>query len=482
MEDMVEHGSMLNKMPELPEVETVKNTLKNLIINKKIVSVDIYREKTILNDIRTFKDALINSTILNISRVGKYLIFHLDNDYVMIAHLRMEGKFFYKEEISPITKHDLVLFTFSDSTSLTYNDTRRFGILKVLSKNNYLNEDPLNKVGPDPFMMKDASRLIKEFKNKSIPIKSALLDQSIMSGLGNIYVDEVLFDTKVHPLTPAKDISKAKLEEILLSSKKILKQAIKQGGSTIKSYHPAEGISGEFQVNLKVYGHKDGKCTRCHHHLRKIFVNGRGTTYCPNCQKNISAPLVIGLTGPIGSGKSTASEYFLKKGFKVIDADKIVNELYSSKEVIDNLKRIIPTLKVSDNKVDKSFLRNYLVDNPAKKARLEKYIHSLVVSYIEERVNKAKKEDKLLLEVPLLFESHLDDLTDFTIYINVDKENQLKHLSYRGDDIDKMLKINKSFDAKNNMKKATYVIDNNFDVAYLNNELDKIIFDKVTLH
>lgn len=481
MEDMVEVGSMLNKMPELPEVETIKNILSKKIIGKKIVSVDIYREKTILNNIEFFTKKVEGATITGLSRIGKYIIFHLDNHFVLLAHLRMEGKFYFKTKKEPISKHDLVIFHFTDDTYLTYNDTRRFGIMKILDENNYKNEEPLNKVGPDPFMLNSSDRLLQAFKNKSIPIKSALLDQSIMSGLGNIYVDEVLFSAKVHPLTPSKMVNKEKLDKILHYSKEILLSAISFGGSTIKSYHPDKGVSGGFQNNLKVYGHKDELCQCCHHHLKKIFVKGRGTTYCPHCQKNPNAPLVIGVTGAIGSGKSLVGEYFLKKGFVVIDADKIVASLYKEKEVIVHLKTIIKDLKIKNNEVDKDYLRDYLINNPSQKIKLEKYIHRLVELNIEKVINESTSNDKILLEVPLLFETHIDDFVDYSLFIDVNEISQIKHLKNRGINIDKMLKINKNFKKNIDKEKATFVIDNNSSIANLYKQLD-VIYDKVMNH
>ena len=193
-------------MPELPEVETVKKALERKILNKTIFDVEIYRDKTIITDVDQFKNNLKGQTIVKLSRKGKFLIFHLTNNLVIISHLRMEGKFFLKNENDPINKHDLVIFKFSDHTELRYNDTRRFGILGLYNESNYLDISPINKLGKEPFEIKKED-LIKAYKNKNVPIKQILLDQSIMCGLGNIYCDEVLFESKIHPLTLAKDLN-----------------------------------------------------------------------------------------------------------------------------------------------------------------------------------------------------------------------------------------------------------------------------------
>ena len=320
-------------MPEYPEVHTVIKTLEEFVLNKKVVDTYVLRKKNVEGNL----NELVGSTITHFSQIGKFIIFHFDNKKVLISHLRMEGKYFYRDINEAYSKHDIASLTMSDNHKLVYNDVRKFGILKVSDEDRYLLEEPLNKVGPSPFEMKNADRLIKAFKNKNIPIKTALLDQSVMSGLGNIYVDEVLFECKIHPETPAKLVSNKQLEEILKASKIILQKAIDEGGSTIKSYHPKEGVSGNFQVSLKVYGKKDGTCLRCHHHLRKIFVNGRGTTYCPNCQKNPAIKRVIAITGPIGSGKSTVLDCFRKLGYNYSKAYPIFKK--SPENAAEQLKK-----------------------------------------------------------------------------------------------------------------------------------------------
>lgn len=457
-------------MPEFPEVHTVIETLKEFTLGKTIKDVKILRAKNVEGDLSSLK----GSTIKSFSQVGKFIVFHFDDAKVLISHLRMEGKYFLRTEDEPYQKHDIASLIFTDKSALVYNDVRKFGILKVSNENNYLKEAPLNNVGPDPFMMKDAKRLENCFKNKNIAIKTALLDQSVMSGLGNIYVDEVLFECKVHPETPAKLIDSKKLAEILEASRKILAEAIKQGGSTIKSYHPKEGVSGNFQVSLKVYGKKDGKCIKCGHHLRKIFVNGRGTTYCPKCQKNPALVKVVAITGPIGSGKSEVLNLFKKYGYETLSADEITHSLYKERNVQNEIKKFIPTLVIKNGDVDRDYLREYLIANPNKKKRLEKYVHSLVSDYIVNEIKHSKQN--VAMEVPLLFESHLDDFADVIIYVDADEKVRKERLSKRDKNYKESLKINSSFDTENK-KKATHIIINNEGIANLDKQI-KLICDK----
>ena len=460
-------------MPEFPEVNVVIKKLELRTLGKTIKSVEILREQTIEGNIEHFKKTLEGSTITSFEQVGKFIVFHLSNKHVIISHLRMEGKYFFKEENTPLGKHDLVVFYFVGNTKLVYNDTRRFGRMSVESEANYRDVPPLCNVGPNPFEMKDASFLENAYKNKSIAIKTALLDQSIMAGLGNIYTDEVLYRTKVHPETPAKMVSRSKLEEILKASRQVLEAAMKAGGSTIHSFTSEEGIAGDFQVQLQVYGKNGDVCPRCGTKFRKIFVNGRGTTYCPKCQKNPGIPTLFGITGPIGAGKSTVSELIAKHGFKVLDCDKIVHDLYKRKEMQNKLSRLIPDLKIVNGDIDRPSLKSYLIKFPNKKKQLEKIVHKEVVEVVENELKHSKQP--VLVEAAFLFETDLYLLCDKTIFVNVDQKKQFSNLESRNDDIGKAILLNSNFDYSN-MKKATYVISNDKDIANLEKQVNSIFY------
>ena len=276
-------------MPELPEVETVKNVLKHDLIGKKIKSIDVYYDKIIKNvSSLEFCDKLKGETFKNINRIGKHLIFETEHYYV-VAHLRMEGKYFlmHDEELS---KHDHIVFNFVDGSNLRYNDVRKFGTIHLYSKDDYKCIDnlrdvyPLNKVGLEPFDEKMNILYLKEkFKSiKSAPIKSILLDQSIIAGLGNIYVDEVLYLSHIHPEEKVNNLSDEDLKLIIDSSIEVLNKAIKLGGTTIRSFQSSHEISGRFQNELNV--HTKDVCP-LGHEIIKIRVGGRGTYLCPICQK-----------------------------------------------------------------------------------------------------------------------------------------------------------------------------------------------------
>ena len=274
-------------MPELPEVETVKNSLIDLVKGRTIKTVDVIYGKLIKEtSIEDFKEKLKEEKICDISRYGKYLLFILDH-YILLSHLRMEGKFFYKEQSVELTKHDHIVFNLDNNHKLIYNDTRKFGIMMLFEGtdvNKVRSLQPLAKLGVEansPDLSKEY--LIEKLKDKEAPIKSLLLDQEIICGLGNIYADEVLFLSKLNPLKKGKDITLIDADRICTSSKKVMKKAISLGGTTIKSFMSSHEISGLFQNELNVHTKEERKI--CKSKIIKIKVGGRGTYYCPNCQK-----------------------------------------------------------------------------------------------------------------------------------------------------------------------------------------------------
>ena len=272
-------------MPEIAEVETVRKVLKKQILNKKIIDVNIIYPIMIESNINDFKKNLINNSFIDILRKGKWLILKL-KDYYLLSHLRMEGKYFIKNSNDKIEKHEHVIITFDDNSQLRYHDTRKFGRMKLIKDSELDNCIELNKQGYEPGDKNlTASYLIDKFKNKRLPIKTTLLDQSIISGLGNIYVDEVLFASKINPLKPTNEITLEEADKIVKSSDIIIKKAIEYGGTTIRSYTSSLGVKGSYQNYLKVHHRLNEKCYDCGSIINKIKVNGRGTYFCPKCQK-----------------------------------------------------------------------------------------------------------------------------------------------------------------------------------------------------
>ena len=272
-------------MPELPEVETVKNSLKLKILNKKIKNVEVLYNLIDYPELDEFKKNIVNQTIIDIKRRGKWLMFEL-NDYYLLSHLRMEGKYHLRNTGDKVSKHEHIIFNFDDGTDLRYNDTRKFGKFHLIEKDKAYNMEPLCELGLEPW---DDSLTIDYLKNKyskkRLPIKTVLLDQGIITGIGNIYADEILFLSGINPLKKCNELSDLELSNIIKYTKEVLSKAIELGGTTIKSYESSEGVHGKFQNNLLVHNHEGEQCINCGTVIKKIKVNGRGTYYCEKCQK-----------------------------------------------------------------------------------------------------------------------------------------------------------------------------------------------------
>ena len=272
-------------MPELPEVETVKETLKRQVLNKKIIDIKIYYPNIIeYPDGEKFKKNIINQNINDIQRRGKWLIFCLD-DYYLLSHLRMEGKYFIRSINDEVQKHEHISIVFDDGIELRYQDTRKFGRMHLIKKDELYLRKPLNELGLEPWDINLNYNYLKEkYKNKKLPIKSVILDQSIVVGIGNIYADEILFLSKINPLKKSYLLNEEELNKIIDNTKITLDKAIEAGGTTIRSYTSSEGVHGRFQHSLLVHNHEGDNCPVCNSKIIKIKVGGRGTYYCPSCQ------------------------------------------------------------------------------------------------------------------------------------------------------------------------------------------------------
>ena len=275
-------------MPELPEVETVKNSLKLKLVGKKIDGVQVLYDNIIeYPDVGSFSKEIVGQKFCDVDRYGKWIIFVLD-DYFLLSHLRMEGKYFFKSKSDKVLKHEHVIFELSNGSELRYMDVRKFGKMLLIKKGDIDKVGPFPLMGLEPFDDKlDVSYLKDKWKKKLLPIKTALLDQGVIVGIGNIYADEILFLSGVSPLKKACLLSDDELDKIISNTRKVMKAAIEKGGTTIRSYTSVDGVHGLFQQELYVHGRDKEKCKVCKGDILKIRVGGRGTYYCPFCQKVI---------------------------------------------------------------------------------------------------------------------------------------------------------------------------------------------------
>ncbi|MBR1385197.1 MAG: DNA-formamidopyrimidine glycosylase [Bacilli bacterium] len=273
-------------MPEKPEVITVARKLEKKLIGKKILNVDVYHDNMIdYPSIPLFKERIKNETIHDITTRGKWIVMSLDN-YYLLFHLRMEGKFFFRTKNDEKGKHEHVIFSLDDDSELRFADVRKFGKVMLIEKDKIYSMKPYTELGLEPWDKELTSDYLKEkYMKKTLPIKSVLLDQSIITGIGNIYADEILFLSHINPLTRAKDLTDKNREDIIKNTIKVLDKAIEEGGTTIRSYTSEEGVTGRFQNNLNVHQREKEPCHFCKSIIVKIKVGGRGTYYCPKCQK-----------------------------------------------------------------------------------------------------------------------------------------------------------------------------------------------------
>ena len=287
-------------MPELPEIEVVKNSLLKMVNKAKIADIKINNKNLRYKIPRNFSKKLLDKKILKISRRSKYLIFHLKKKY-LVVHFGMSGKFFiikkrdnsiYKTSfyynLNILKKHNHVYFFLNNGLLLIYNDVRRFGFIK-LYENIKLNQISFfKKLGPEPFSkLFNREYFIKFIKKRKKNIKNLLMDQSFVCGLGNIYVNEVLFLSKIHPLKSCVSLKRRDIVNLIYHIRKILSIAIKQGGSSIKDFKNTHGKSGSFQQFFNVYGKENKNCSRisCIGKIKKISISSRSSFYCRTCQK-----------------------------------------------------------------------------------------------------------------------------------------------------------------------------------------------------
>ena len=287
-------------MPELPEVEIVKRSLKNKVNYKKIKKIIISNRNLRFKVEKNFESILEGRSIIDVSRFSKYIILTLDNYIYCLIHLGMSGTLhlinykknekltnlsFYHSKILPI-KHNHIKIKFL-KFMIVYNDPRRFGFFKILKNEKEL-KNFFKKAGPEAISSDFNLKYIQnKFSNKKKNIKNFLLDQNFVSGIGNIYANEILFYCKINPFKISRNITYKEINKLVKYSKLILNLAIKYGGSSIRDFKNTKGVTGLFQNEFKVYGKENKNCSRknCQGKISKFFISNRSTFFCNLCQK-----------------------------------------------------------------------------------------------------------------------------------------------------------------------------------------------------
>jgi len=278
-------------MPELPEVETSKRYIKQYFLNAKILNIQSFVSKLRWEINPDIKKIFNNTIILKIYRVGKYILINTSNKNTLILHLGMSGYLSINEENSKKIKHDHIIINFECITGekkcLIFNDQRRFGHIDFHYTYNLKKHFLIKNLGIDGLSKSIKYEFLKKiFSKKSIIIKSALLDQKIICGIGNIYASEILFYSKIHPLKKVSNLCKDEINSVLCNINIVLSKAVLNGGTTIKDYKQPNGKLGYFKQKLKVYGREKLKCYNCKSIISKLNINKRATYICPECQKN----------------------------------------------------------------------------------------------------------------------------------------------------------------------------------------------------
>ena len=287
-------------MPELPEVETVRRGLSQLIIGKMIRAVSSDTPKSFPNATDDVKSFVIGAALTAVRRRAKVLLIELNTNYTLVVHLKMTGQLVYvgNERFGAGHPNDSLInqlpdkstrvtVTFTDGSNLFFNDQRKFGWMRLLPTISVPEIDFMKKVAPEPL---EDSFTAKEFiprvrRRKNSTIKATILDQTVLAGVGNIYADESLWGAKIHPGTRVKDISDDRLAQLLTEIKTVMLLSIEKGGSSDRNYVNAEGKKGSYIDFARVFRREGRACPRCGTTIEKIRVAGRGTHYCPLCQK-----------------------------------------------------------------------------------------------------------------------------------------------------------------------------------------------------
>ena len=287
-------------MPELPEVEVVKKSLETKLKNLTIKNVYISNNKLRYKINSKKFNKIKGQKIISIQRRSKYLLINLNKDITILSHLGMTGKFFiinndkkfktsfYYSLKKNDTKHDHLTLFFNKKIKLVYNDVRKFGFIKIFHSKNIFNCTHLALLGPEPLSTNFNLRYFRKYIfNKKLNIKDLLMNQKFVAGLGNIYCNEILFLCKIKPTRSVKNINQKEIKEIIQNTKKILKQAIFLGGSSIKNFSSTEGQEGTFQQKFNVYGKEKTSCNRskCLGTIKKVLTSNRSSFFCSKCQK-----------------------------------------------------------------------------------------------------------------------------------------------------------------------------------------------------
>ena len=267
-------------MPELPEVQTIVNTLRPRVVGRTIASVSLHRQDIVTPPETDLSRYLTGHAISGVERRGKRIVFELDNGHRFYIHLGMTGRLSVQPASEPLLRHTHLVLELGSSGELRFTDPRRFGGVWWLGDC----ADGDSDMGPEPLNLRP-QQLLGRLRKTTRAIKNALLDQRVLAGLGNIYIDESLFDAGIHPLSRACELSPDQVRRLNRAIKSTLRRALRHRGSTLRDYRDADGEAGGFQKLHRVYDREGQPCRRCRTPIARIVLGGRSTHFCPKCQR-----------------------------------------------------------------------------------------------------------------------------------------------------------------------------------------------------
>lgn len=273
-------------MPELPEVETIRLALNTLVLGEEILSYRLLRDDFVRGG-HEHASELAHARIIGTQRKGKLLAIHLSNQIVLLHHFGMSGRMLLSRASDPIPLHTHVQMIFDSGLELRHTDPRRFGYAALVPQTELPTFPAWKNMGPDALYITPA-QIRNILAGRTRPVKALLLDQYLIAGLGNIYVDEALYRARIHPATPCNQIPTQATKKLVRAIHAVLLESIAAGGSSTNDYQRLDGTLGEFQNKHGVYRRHGTPCRRCGHKIERWVIGGRGTHFCPLCQKGVN--------------------------------------------------------------------------------------------------------------------------------------------------------------------------------------------------
>ena len=455
-------------MPELPEVQTAVNYLNRFLPGRSVLNIDTYKRiDSSLEDI-----SVVGEKISKVHRHGKYIAVSLENGFLLCIHLKISGSLTITSKDEDLPRFCVYKLDLSDGNSLCLIDPRKFISLTYFASEDDFLDYISSRVGKDALEINEEELFAKLKKDKR-PIKIALMDQNNVAGMGNIYCNEALFDAKLSPMLPACKVRKEDLAIFLGANKFRMETAIVDGikmGEDLH-FHPEEGW---MDISLNVYQKDNTPCPNCRAPIKRIELGGRGTYFCPRCQKHNDAPFVIGVTGPIHSGKSSVACMLEKDGYIHFDADKVAHQFYDTEEGKALCLRLLGGESIKDGKVDLSMIRNRLGNDKSFRKSLQNAVFSYVRKQARALIKSCGKDESIVLNVPLLVASKMDKLCDYILLVDSPASLRKNRLELEGRDAESLMKINSNYPIQKTKEVADCVLHNDSSLDELRSKLTRL--------